>query len=72
MKCICGFVHPTHGTVRVNGKLIGKDIDFPENMGVIIENPSFISYMFGLRNLEILAGYKKMYIDRTCEKKLWN
>lgn len=59
MKCICGFVHPTHGTVRVNGKLIGKDIDFPENMGVIIENPSFISHMSGLRNLEILAGYKK-------------
>ena len=68
MKCICGFVHPTHGTVRVNSKVIGKDIDFPENMGVIIENPSFISHMSGLRNLEILAGYKKCVSKEQVKK----
>ena len=36
MKCICGFVKPTEGTVRVDGKQIGKDCDFPENVGIII------------------------------------
>ena len=25
MKCICGFVRPTSGTVQVAGKQIGKD-----------------------------------------------
>lgn len=59
MKCICGFVHPTQGTILVNGKIIGKDIDFPEKMGTIIENPSFISHMSGIKNLEMLAKYKK-------------
>lgn len=36
MKCICGFVHPTSGTIFVDGKEIGKDCDFPQNIGVII------------------------------------
>ena len=29
-KCICGFLQPTSGKVLVNGKQIGKDVDFPE------------------------------------------
>ena len=62
------FTMTTHGTVRVNSKVIGKDIDFPENMGVIIENPSFISHMSGLRNLEILAGYKKCVSKEQVKK----
>lgn len=55
MKCICGFVKPTAGTVTVQGKVIGKDRDFPENLGLIIETPGFIPYYSGYRNLKILA-----------------
>lgn len=51
MKCICGFVHPTAGTIQIDGKYVGKDMDFPEDVGVIIETPEFISYMSGFRNL---------------------
>ena len=29
MKCICGFLIPDEGEVVVNGKLVGKDVDFP-------------------------------------------
>ena len=36
MKCICGFVKPTAGTVKVNGKIVVKDIDFPSDIGLII------------------------------------
>ena len=39
MKCICGFMKPTSGTVFVEGKQIGKDVDFVPNAGVIIETP---------------------------------
>jgi ABC-2 type transport system ATP-binding protein len=59
MKIICGFVVPDTGSVKVGGKLIGKDLDFPEDIGVIIENPTFISYKSGLKNLEFLAQIKK-------------
>ena len=56
MKCICGFLPVTSGRIRVNGKRIGIDIDFPESMGVIIETPGFLTNVSGMRNLEILAG----------------
>lgn len=58
-KCICGFLQPTDGHVLVNGKQIGRDIDFPEDIGIIIESPGFLPQFSGLKNLEILAGLKR-------------
>lgn len=55
MKCICGFVRATSGKVTVAGKEIGKDCDFPESTGVIIETPGFIPYYSGYKNLKLLA-----------------
>ncbi|WP_124097905.1 ATP-binding cassette domain-containing protein [Ruminococcus sp. Marseille-P6503] len=56
MKCICGFIRPTSGEITVNGKRVGRDVDFPENMGIIIETPGFIPYYSGYKNLKLLAG----------------
>ena len=58
MKCICGFLPPTTGTIRVGGKVIGKDVDFPEELGVIIETPGFLTNLSGRKNLEILADLR--------------
>ncbi len=58
-KCICGFLQPTAGKVFVQGKQIGKDVDFPEDLGLIIETPGFLPQLSGLRNLEILASLKR-------------
>ncbi len=55
-KCICGFVKPTEGYVKVNGKIIGKEVDFIEDAGIIIETPGFINSLSGLKNLEMLAA----------------
>lgn len=55
MKCICGFVRATSGKVTVAGRQIGKDCDFPESTGVIIETPGFIPYYSGYKNLKLLA-----------------
>ena len=59
MKCICGFVRPTAGEVFVADKQIGKDCDFPENVGIIIETPGFIPYYSGYKNLKLLADLNK-------------
>lgn len=59
MKCICGFVRPTSGEIIVNGKKVGKDCDFPENIGIIIETPGFIPYYSGYKNLKLLAELNK-------------
>lgn len=56
MKCICGFLPVTTGKIRVQGKVIGTEIDFPESIGVIIETPGFLTNLTGMRNLEILAN----------------
>ena len=59
MKCICGFVKPTNGRIIVSNQVVGKDIDFPENMGILIENPGFIPYDSGIKNLKILADLNR-------------
>ena len=58
MKCICGFIRQTRGVVVVDGKRVGKDVDFPKNMGIIIETPGFIPYYSGYKNLKLLAGLR--------------
>ena len=56
MKCICGFIKVTQGEIIVDGKRVGKDVDFPKDMGIIIETPGFIPYYSGYKNLKLLAG----------------
>lgn len=60
MKCICGFTRPTKGEVIIDGKQIGKDVDFPNNIGMIIETPGFIPYYSGYRNLKLIADINKV------------
>lgn len=59
-KCICGFLIPTSGKVFVDYEEIGKDVDFPNNTGIIIETPGFLPQYTGLKNLQILAGLKRV------------
>ena len=58
MKCICGFLHPERGEITVGGKRIGKDCDFPDSLGIIIETPGFLPHMSGYRNLRTLAALR--------------
>lgn len=58
MKCICGFMRPDQGRILVNGMQVGKDCDFPDGLGVIIETPGFFPNESGYRNLKILASLK--------------
>lgn len=58
MKCICGIVPYKIGEIRVNDKIIGKDVDIPSNIGVIIETPGFLPNYSGFNNLKFLAKIK--------------
>ena len=49
MKCILGFIRPSQGTIWVDHKRIGKEVDFPPHTGVIIETPGFIPHYSGMR-----------------------
>ena len=69
MKTICGFVHPSSGSVEVFGKTVGKEIDFPKDVGMIIEAPGFLPHCSGLKNLHMLASLSsnisKQHIKET-------
>ena len=58
MKMILGILQPTTGTVIVGDKRIGKDVDFPESAGAIIETIEFIPYMSAYQNLADIAAMR--------------
>ena len=70
MKCICGFIKPTGGEITVDGKRVGKDVDFPKNMGIIIETPGFIPYYSGYKNLKLLAGLNNKISKQEIKKSM--
>ena len=59
MKCICGLLSPTSGNITVQDKQVGKDVDIPDNIGVIIENPGFLPIFSGYNNLMQLAKIRR-------------
>lgn len=59
MKCICGFLKPDSGTIFVNHKQVGRETDFPEDIGIIIESPGFLPHLSGTQNLRILASLQR-------------
>lgn len=59
LKCICGLMEYSSGTIKVNDKIIGKQCEYPKSMGVIIETPGFLPYHSGIKNLEYLASLRK-------------
>lgn len=58
MRHILGFCYGTSGSIVIDGRVLGKDIDMPDNVGAIIENPGFIPGISGFKNLKILAAIK--------------
>ena len=58
MRAVCGLIKPNGGYVEIDGKCLGKESAFPESVGCLIENPAFVPYYSGLKNLQILADIK--------------
>ena len=69
-KCICGFLQPERGTVLVGGKQIGKELDFPDSVGIIIENPGFLQDLSGFANLKRLAAIKGLVSDEQIRESI--
>lgn len=63
MKCIAGLCSVDRGTIRVDKKIIGRDIETPPRMGAIIEVPGFLPNYSGFRNLKFLADIRKKIDD---------
>lgn len=66
IKCICGFVHPTKGRITVHGQVIGKDVEFAQDVGFIIEKPGFLPQFDAFKNLAYLYSVNQ----RTDKKRI--
>ncbi|MPL95460.1 putative ABC transporter ATP-binding protein YxlF [bioreactor metagenome] len=69
-KSICGFIRPTSGYIMVNGLKIGFDVDFPDNVGALIEQPGFLPNYSAFDNLKFLANIKNKIGNKEIEKVL--
>ena len=67
MRVICGLIRPSSGTVDINGSVLWEEMDVPQSIGTLIENPSFIGGYTGYENLELLASIKgKIKEEEIC------
>lgn len=55
-KIMVGLIRPDQGEVYVREKRLGKNADFPENVGILINSPGYIELYTGLENLQFLAA----------------
>ena len=71
MRLLSGLIRPTSGEVWIDGKKLGKDMDFPESVGLLIENPAFLPNYTGYENLELLAQIRgKIGAEQICQSLL--
>lgn len=70
MRLICGLIRSTEGEILINGKTLGKDLSFPESVGVFLENPAFLDSYSGFQNLKILASIKAVATDEDIRATL--
>lgn len=69
-KSICGFIYLDRGTITVDGKVIGKDIDIIKDAGIIIESPGFLPNYSAFKNLKFLTMIKNNIGDEQIKSTL--
>ena len=69
-KSICGFVILDEGQIQVEGKIVGKDIDMPDNIGLIIETPGFLKDYSAFWNLKFLAKLRGKIDDERIKESI--
>ncbi|MDE8099529.1 ATP-binding cassette domain-containing protein [Erysipelothrix rhusiopathiae] len=64
LKMLCGYSKPTSGSINVYGETLGVNRDFPNSVGVLINDSHFIKNYTGMENLEYLINIRKQ-TDKT-------
>ena len=54
-KLICGLYLPTSGKIFYNNIDINEENNYPQNVGALIEHPSFFPDLTGYQNLKMLS-----------------
>lgn len=84
-KIIAGLYLPDSGDVYIRGEKLGKEIDFPKDLGILVDSPGFIEIFSGTKNLcmlaeirekvgrqEIIEAMKELGLNPESKKKVKN
>lgn len=58
MRVVCGLIRLTEGEIRIDDIAIGKEQDFPPELGMLLETPAFLPDRTGYDNLRLLANLR--------------
>lgn len=64
LKLLCGLYLPTEGEITWNQKKLNTKMEFPKNMGALIEKPNFFSNLTGIENLNLLAKIQNKITEK--------
>ena len=70
LKCLCGLESVSSGSIEVDGQVLGRDLQFPPSLGLILETPGFLEGYSGFDNLKQLALIKGLIDDDTIRHHL--
>jgi ABC-2 type transport system ATP-binding protein len=59
MRAICGLIRPSEGKIMIDGAEQWKDFSYPDDLGMLIETPTFLPDFTGYENLELLSSIRK-------------
>lgn len=59
MRVLCGLVRPSEGKITIDGAQQWKDFSYPEDLGMLIETPTFLPEFTGYENLKMLSSIRK-------------
>lgn len=70
-QIMTGLIPVDQGTVIVNDKILGKQGDFPKEVGILINSPGYIDYYSGFKNLQMLAQIQGKIGDEEIKSAMY-
>ena len=70
LKSICGLAEINTGEIKINNKILGKDIEFSPDIGAVLDGAGFIPYLSGFKNLKLLASINNKITDEDIRETM--
>ena len=70
LRAIAGLIVPDSGSVNIDNKILHKDISFPPNCGIVIENMQLLPKYNEFDNLKLISKIKGIASDEDIKLNL--
>lgn len=70
LRAVAGLIIPDSGEIVIDGKALHKDISFPPNVGLVIENMTLLPGYNAFDNLKLLSEIKKTATDEDIKSAI--